>query len=276
MNSVRQFILITVLFLSGCAQAREEPKTPFPFSTEIFTATPWMPRPPIFGIYSELESCEFPCYWGIIPGVTKWRDVATYFSSPHAIDGPYGAGQNNYHIKISNSPETTYPRGMGISLRVENGIVSSITTYSNWVYENFDYSLSGVLSELGKPDEIWTLAAANSSDDQPYYTMILFYPSQGVMYKWEGNASKSGDLLKICPQDTSSRSKYAPEITLWHPSNNTSFTEFEEYVVGQASHFRFKYFAKLESITSDFTVTDFYQTYSDPSTTSCIGVKPAQ
>lgn len=65
--------------------------TPTPSPSPIPSLTPTMPPVPtltmdeeqtlVIQLLRETSTCELPCWWGDIPGITDWQTVYTYFLS---------------------------------------------------------------------------------------------------------------------------------------------------------------------------------------------------
>lgn len=224
-------------------------------------------------VYSENEECELPCYWGIVPGKTEWGNVRAFFLATGEIAGPYGKPES-FEIWVSDSPNGLYPSGMAPVITVENDVITMISTNSSWISADFDLSLSGILEKVGEPDEIWLRVVNETSDNQPYYNIVLFYSSRGILFHWEGNVKNVGKSIELCPKDFYTRSDYPPGLLLWDPEKHLDFSNFEEKLVGSNSHFAFLEYGPISN--HGFSVGDFYQTFLDSETSFCLQVNSTQ
>jgi hypothetical protein len=307
-NIVRIFIisLLFVLLISGCTAmpvptpskipvtitptvsdektpslALSKTPTPRPTFTltPVLTATPLSPQQRykiLQDLYENNGGCQLPCYWGIIPGKTLWRDASAFLSSLGRIYGPggttkvasYGVVFEGIDDPIGNITPTFW---------VEYGLVKGIGLTGYEVRRDFDYSLSGMLITFGEPEEIWIRPIAESSDDQPYYYLVLMYPSQGILVDLHGNAKKQDQYLIVCPQDMLNRSPFFPQLILWNPKEQVSFDNFGKHLLDDNLGWVMDEYRPLQMVSADkLTNQEFYDLYTEPNTKACLNVLPVR
>lgn len=245
--------------------------------TDNFFATPTKNIIPTMDLQSKNEillslfenngGCQLPCYWGIMPGESSWNATMLYFSTFGIIYGPGGT---------DNIP--TYAVGfegtdMSPRFWVQDAIIKAIGTNSSWVQKDFDYSLSGLLKRLGIPEEIWINSYTDVPDDQPFYRLVLFYPSKGVLVELHGNAEFSDNYSVLCPQNIFSRSIYPPGMLLWNPKEEVAFNNFGTNMLDDDLGWVIYRYKLIQDISaSNISNEDFYNIYIDPTTNDCINL----
>jgi len=110
---------------------------------------------------------------------------------------------------------------------------------------------------------VWFEAIADSLTCVPSYVIVLFYPEQGIVAKFEGDAEKFGEALIICPQ----LAQKHPTLWLFSPDQQITFEEeFYDEFVG-APPYGYPIFL-LEEVSNINTET-LYKTYTDSNAASC-------
>jgi hypothetical protein len=228
-------------------------------------------------LYEGNGDCQLPCYWNIVPGETLWQDASAFLSLVGEIHGPGGTPKiPSYGVVFSEKIEKPIIGFMPI-FWVENGVVKAIGINSSWVSRNFDYSLAGLLQSFGVPEEIWIRPIAESSDDQPYYYLVLLYPSRGILINVLGNAERQDQHLVVCPQDIFSRSPFPPQLLLWNPKVQVTFDQFGKQLIDDDLGWVMNEYRPLQEVSTDkLTSMDFYEIYSVQNTKTCVSVLPVR
>lgn len=253
------------------------PYTPSPISTTPTLLNPQIAYQSLQELYENNGGCELPCYWKIIPGQTSWQSVSEFVDSVGGVYRQYGTPKiPRYDISFERFD---VPIG-GISPRiwVENEVVKAIGINSSWVHQDFNYSLSGLLKTFGEPEEIWIRPIAESSDDQPYYYLVLLYPSNGILVNLLGNAERQDQYLVVCPQDIFSRSPFPPQLLLWNPKEQIVFDkDFGTRLIDDDLGWVMDEYRLLEEVSADkLTNMEFDAIYSEPNTKTCMSVFPVR
>jgi hypothetical protein len=123
------------------------------------------------------------------------------------------------------------------------------------------YQVSNLLSLHGKPEEIILDALTITAVLKPWVSFYLFYPEQGIIAMYNGEASLIGEKIKMCPKGI------GPKLILVPPGSMT----LEEMI-------RESYSAPftLPSITENpgWNIERFYEEMQDPE--ACIVVDPTR
>jgi hypothetical protein len=249
--------------------------SPVPLTITIPTLSPQEANQVLLELFEDNGGCQLPCYWKIIPGKTLWADLSTFVSSVGGIYYQYGTPTIvRYDISFE---KFDVPIG-GISPRiwVENGVVKAIGINSSWVSWDFDYSLAGLLQSFGIPEEIWIRPVAESMD--PFYYLVLMYPSKGILVNLLGDAEKQDQRLIVCPQEIFSRSPFPPQLLLWNPNEQVTFdNDFGKRLIDDDLGWVMEEYRLLQEVTSDnLTNKEFYDTYGEPNEDTCINVMPVR
>lgn len=243
--------------------------TPTPTKIATPTRTPtWTPIPTlhseeafqkILDLYANNGGCQLPCWWGITPGVTTWREAREILGPLGSVQGPFTKTGNIEKYDTSFVvPETIDTTGLGFfetDFWVEDGIVKAISTNSSWIGKKFDYSLPGILKTLGMPDEVW-MEIITDTTYTPHYDIKLFYSERGLQFGASDDAIIRGSKLLICPQKFK-RGKFPPGILLWSPSKEVTFKNLDQTVLGGVTNSDMEDFYRLEDFTDEFDPSSF-------------------
>jgi hypothetical protein len=266
--------------------------TPTPTLTASPTPFPTLPDEQriskILHLYNNNGGCDLPCWWGIVPGETSWETTISILAPLSEIRGPYIVQDITQYTLRFVLPEDIDPfgnldipgvePGTFMGLYVENDIVKAIGVDSYFIKRGNDYSLSGLLIEFGKPEEIWAYASpwqACLSSGQKYwycYRLELYYPHKGISIYLQGAGDKQQENIYACPQTHKTRrDNYPPGLTLWTPTTIYTYQEFHtEFIPGISEEDLKNY--PFETLTDNFTIQDFYETYLNPNTKFCFGI----
>lgn len=257
--------------------------TPDPFETltsvpavATVTLNPQDVHRKLQDLFEDNGGCQLPCYWTIVPGETSWQDASTFLSSLGQIYGPGGTYKvASYSVVFAGVDK---PIGdISPIFWVENGVVKAIGINSSWVRQDFDSSLSGLLETFGGPEEIWIRPIAESSDDQPFYYLVLLYPSKGILVNLTGTAESQDQYLIVCPQDIFSRSLVPPQLLLWDPKVQLTFDQFGKHLIDDDLGWVMNEYRPLQEVSVDkLTNVEFYNIYSEPNTKTCMNVLPVR
>jgi len=202
------------------AQPRVVSVTPSP--QPILESTPWQYSPYYPTLQPDAEGhmlellqsrdCKLPCYLGISPGRATLIEAQAILSSLHAfqygtLDGSYGYRLNIGDPAIILSPPSDALVYSSIDLILESpkGVVQSINVNVSTdpyvlptaqdTYRNYwsRYSVSGVFSELGKPNQLY---AGIDYDKIHNSELIVVYENLGVIFRFRGS-SKENNLCTI-------------------------------------------------------------------------------
>jgi len=281
------FFLLLTIILGSCDSPREtfsSPQvatkidaTPVPVLTsvhlETFTPLPTKTVKPVATSLPILNSqnpslivkdlletnsdCILPCWWGVIPGRTKWDD--TYNSLSPIANSVYENKSENSTLTIA---AMFFPAPYPLSgeftqvFQVKNDVVEHIEILPQRFSK---YSLpEGLLQEFGNPEMIFL----GGSIDQPQsFQLVLYYPSRGIfaLYSNELRPFQQQEILNVC--FTEIEIKYV-DIFLWDPA--ASFSETLEYIFTEYE----RPFYEIELVT-DLTISEFSNLFKSVSQPDC-------
>lgn len=221
-------------------------------------------------LYETNGDCQLPCWWGIVPGKTKWQTAQSLLSTLTNQIYIYGKGAESgsdsiYYANlfidsfgVYSLLEQSYTIKNEVIERIEVGIES--TTVLN-------YKLSSILSTYGEPSEIWLSSYGHDDFGEIPFTVVLFYSEDVMLLKYYTNASlvevDGLSIVKGCIQD-----KTVSSMSLWSPEVEFTFAEGVNKTTGVNPSAGYLY-RPLEEVT-EMTIETFYQTFLDPDTDVCI------
>jgi len=225
-----------------------------------------------FMIYQN-GGCELPCWWGIMPGITKRDDMInwmmTFLRKVESDEVTYldavGDEKNATRTIVFSETniETEYKYMFGVLS--EEGIVRSILVDKDLTGQ---YSLPVLLRKYGKPKEILLTTLAASPNGMVPYNLVLYYPDQGILaYFSSPNGGRvEGNYVYICPQFT------LPWLHLWAPDDlQQGEFEMKSLVSGDVR----SQFKSIEAV-SDLSIDEFHVIFQQKDNTTCIATEAEQ
>jgi hypothetical protein len=237
--------------------------------------------------------CELPCWWGITPGVTPWKDVQQQFLS-------YGKSISSWSWDVDKwgmghrtgllGRYESYPFDYVVEhiIYEQEGIVSLIGTQGHvpgWPADEWSlsprfvqdwerYTLDQVLARFGRPTQVllhyW-------SDHESFFGVGVLYEDRGILVEYMGLAQgekEEGkyyfDPVVICP----TRSQLT-DINIWlkSPEAELSLTDvFVDSGGGYLGLLPYQNTPSLEDATG-MSLDTFYTTYLDPNADACMGAQ---
>lgn len=206
---------------------------------------------------SSAEDCKAPCFWGIIPGKTKYTEALALFQhlglKTYYIDGT-NAGYFGFDYDLTGTCD------FGANLRIKEGIVDKIVLYigptSNLEPENEwrTYTIDTLIKEYGTPSRVGVFLG--SVAPTPGYEIVLYYDDIELIAEYDGDNQGLGapGEVQLCPltdQTVTSR------IFL---GKNPENPPFSEYYIKDVTDLSLKEFSDL--MTGDKEKACFDVTYS--------------
>lgn len=225
-SSFAIFVLVTLLFLISCTakpNSTEQPLTltntptqqTSPTSTEVvIEATPThIPTLHPDSAYTELEnifaenSCEFPCWWEIVPEVTSISEAESKLNRYYNLL-PSDVIKDGLRLLFDVSILQQENISQVNAIRVREEVLRPITDGYEWVYDEQTYtqllgtySLRSILNKYGRPADVFaTVEIYNTEPTAPDFMMIwLLYPEKGFIAKYTANAELNNEVVTGCP-----------------------------------------------------------------------------
>jgi hypothetical protein len=248
---------------------RRPPSTPIPTLEPTATVIP-VPTLELDDQYEAIgywfatnDSCEFPCWWGIVPGQTKWQ-AAEDFLRPLVVDIEHqedlwylddGAVEHKIALEV---PENLDVDGISTITMVEDwwGTVSSISVNTN--FAELGLGIKEFLEEFGMPSEVFVYSSGSDSSflgGGSIFTIGLFYQEAGILIAYFGiseEAVGADGIIQICSSELIDEFAW---LELWDPALDVDFVKIA--TPGLSAGGDLDFYA-LEEI-SDLAISDFYE-----------------
>jgi hypothetical protein len=193
--------------------------------------------------------CVLPCWFGITPGVSKWREVKQKFNPFSNIQIITGKGDYSMAFRIPGEESD-----WGAYLVEEKGIISFIMV-DPIVAKRGGWVLSTILEKSGKPDQIY-LSATKQIPGKPGFLLVLDYRRLNILAFFELDGWTSGD--EICTY----LSTADPRLFLW--SDQGKFEppegEYPDWLVEKEGRPPLT----LAQNETKYDIQSFYETFKSP------------
>jgi hypothetical protein len=127
---------------------------------------------------------------------------------------------------------------------------------SQFVEDWEPYMLPRMLGTYGQPPQV--LLGVGPGVPWVPFDLLLFYPDEGILVRYEAPAERGEGVFRMCP--------YKTDITLWLWSPHTDrrhIADWESMIGGES------YFRSLAEATG-LSIEQFYQTFSQPDNQTCL------
>jgi len=216
-------------------------------------------------LYKTNAGCEFPCWWGIIPGETQWIEAKNFLNaiSTNISTSAQSEADIEFIAEIDTPviKKISENKSLRHFLYVYDGIVEVIHLETPREGSGV-YIVSDLLNAYGRPQEVWIDTLSVSFDEFFPFRVVLYYPEKGILIKYLDDAEFADDHLIGCPQNHSGK------LTLWSPQLELTFAEALNGTNALGTYGE-NYYKPLAEAT-EIDVETFYQTYLDPDTETCI------
>jgi hypothetical protein len=251
------------------------------------TSTERKPRPPtptpeteiakqILEFYETNLSCEtLPCWWGIVPGVTKWEEariilepLSNRISDPYVYPEPIKL--ENYSVYVFSPPEhfpAFWDKGNKYQIYVVD-IDNSIVQYIKAPTGSFrKYQIPNTLSKYGNPDDVLFLASHAYGnhyfvDVYLYFSDFYFFAKYSTEVETEG--IKEG-VVTACYQDSS-------ELFLWPVDKEMTYNDMFPLGITDFTDESMNYFKDISEVT-EYDESYFHDVFVNSELPVCIDVK---
>jgi hypothetical protein len=205
-------------------------------------------------------NCSLPCWWGITPGRTTWRETEHYLASL-ALEIPQAVYSEQddltYYPTRFPDPNSITPSDYIFAEIAVNG--SGKIEYISTSAENH---LSAMLIKMGIPSQIWINIV---TIDPGAYTIVLFYDSGMMLALRERRYTGNAQFITICPDDLEGAN---PNLWVWDSVKYPTFASIGIFGVIPTLT-RDDWFRPLGEV-SDMQPQTFYDLYVNPLATQCI------
>lgn len=220
------------------------------------TPRPTLPKDQAQALAQKLRQtngdCLLPCWWGITPGKTTWEDANSFLKT---LDSNIlHLDPDTYGVTV-RFPEKAYKYPViGGTFFIENEIIESMRI-------QVDLPLHALFTKYGAPDKIYIKARGYIlAHDVGWFTLILFYESQGILAVYNGITNK-GPIVGICPVNIT---EPPSPWYLWNPVNPKSFAEIAKIMLLISNYPppSIDDYPSIEELTK-IDILTFYKTYKE-------------
>ena len=236
-----------------------------PLFTPLPTFTEGMASDFVMGLYQH-SPCELPCWWGIEPGKTDWRNAWQFLEQFATNQAPW----ETQLIESSSLPGFIYFRVLLNLPQITQDEYSSfndlwfIINTDRFVVDYIDvnvgnlaqYSLSSILGKYGRPSEIWVLALPSQVTFNNGVSIYLYYPDFGFIsshyYVVDPNAWNQ-PTIDLCEQQLT-------KLMLWNSESYLGYIDrlgiggFDSLTIG---------LIKSIDRVSTYEIETFYETFAN-------------
>jgi hypothetical protein len=161
--------------------------------------------------------CQLPCWWGITPGKTTWRDAEGFlkaFTELNTNGNTNGFFAVDVHLPLPREKGT-----LSHTYYIKDGIVYWIEAYNyDWAPSLF---LTEFLNTFGPPNEVFIRTFRSEENGSQPFLIDLFYGNRGILMEYSGGDPDQVDSkLRDCFNDMN-----APFIYLWSPDEKMTSSE---------------------------------------------------
>jgi hypothetical protein len=225
----------------------------------------------VLWLYETNNGCQLPCWWGITPGQTEWSVAEEFFQrfDEDIYETFLTSGLVYYGVSIPLPKEVFFVDHAELGVLVRDGIVEGFETNVS-IGDTpprylGQYTISTFLTKYGGPTEVWLSAYSSppgggaGSEGVLPFSVVVFYPEQGIVASYSNNGVRQGDFVQGCPQENP-----VSYLVLMPPDINQTFKQ----AAGASSAFNREYLSLEEATGMD--VATFYETFKNPDNTTCL------
>lgn len=169
------------------------------------------------------QDCELPCWWGIEPGKTAWKQAEAQFLQmgiePSSTTRTEGTIHHEVHFDQSFA-EKTMIQWIEFEEKSEEITQIKVRAIPNGNPEQFvslwkTVSPEVIIRKYGEPDRVW-LQSRSSGRDVVGYSLWLFYDVQGFLLISSGSTNRE-ETYTICPSFNSMDTPIDIELVMQSP-----------------------------------------------------------
>lgn len=208
--------------------------------------------------------CLLPCWWGAIPGKTKWAEYRPFIDS-FAQSITFFPEQNVFVAIFLVPVEVNYREQLNIGYKVdENGTIVEISAAP----ENIsNYAPTKMMNLYGVPDSVWLTTLSEPREGVLPFQLVIAYQQKGISFRYYVKANRIGENVTACFEpgfvevDRPDLFPAGPRIYLWEPGKPKTVKEI--------SPIPLEIYYPLEQRTP-LTPQTLYEKFSNPDLPPCI------
>lgn len=221
-NKIVLFTFLLVCFFTGCSSATtlpvNTPPTQYP-KVQVANYDAF-----ITNLLLTNRGCELPCWWGAIPGMSKWSNEEKFLGSfaeiGHGGSGVVKKGDRDVFRENTGANFFVpghYSNGV-VEYQVVDGNIQNISVANRGT--EMRYRIGQLVALLGSPDDIYVYIQSPTHDHVIQLDLLLIYANKGIraLYEWTEEYAMADGMVEVCP------GKIGPQLTLFSPDTMTTET----------------------------------------------------
>lgn len=227
--------------------------------------------------------CEFPCFWGIVPGETTWESAQQFletFSDVNYRSGEF-LGLQEFGVLLPVPKKNALDRGSELGFRINKlGTIIRIHIPHPDKIGIPNTSFRGLLGTFGPPKEIYIDFERGTSHVPPMIYYLIYYPDHGlitysiVTAQIEETVESSGAIsINVTDDYCLEEISVGPELWLWAPEYDFEIDEILQDNVLYPSYYSTRDYLPI-SEASALDSKDLYDQIFETEGSSCIEIDP--
>jgi hypothetical protein len=219
--------------------------------------------------------CTLPCWWGINPGQTDWRDAWQFLGrfatnsypwETQLIESKDLPGYMYFRVYL-NVPQTFEEKNYYFSLNYLIFVININSFKVDYIDVNTGnieaYTIPKILAEYGKPEQVYAVGGASQVSELTGVSLLLYYPQYGFI----SNHFTTVDLSQIGNPTITACFQKVTNLYLWPKNQELSFVD--RLKISAVDPVTMSLMKPLDQV-SNLNVSSFYQTFVNKTTQPCI------
>lgn len=213
------------------------------------------------------QGCQLPCWWGIRPGQTSWNATDRFLSTFALAIKPDDGAESVLHTVYFRYPreiDPNAPEASTIAIAHHYMVVDDVITRIE-VNPGLtpSYTLAGILSVYGVPEDIRLRTYSQSREGDLQFDVVLFYPEIGMLIRYATQGTIVANQVVGCPQEQS-----ASVMALWAPEPGLAFSDAARRTINIRDEQDWVY-RPLQEV-ANMSIDTFSKTYQEIDATACL------
>lgn len=242
----------------------------------------WTPLPTLSRVQAqkavmdlyENSSCKLPCWWGIVPGRTGWREAWQFLGQFATNSSPWETllleskdlpGHMFYrvYLDVPQTPELNRYSALNdllVLVQMNTFTVENIDVNTGNIK---DYTIPKILSDYGKPKQVYAIGFPTPVSWNSGVALYLYYPQYGFIsshFTTVDAESWAKPTFTACFQKTS-------KLFLWPEGKQLEF--FDRLKESLFDPETISAFTTLDEVT-DLSVDKFYKIFAGSQEPACV------
>jgi hypothetical protein len=230
--------------------------------TPLATLAPTQAYNRLVGLIFDNGGCKLPCWWGITPGKSSWGEAYNYlhtFAISIDVRKPVQSSatrllhtglEATIYYHLPGVPEPSY-----FEVWTASGIVDTVSVYEA---STVRYQLAQLLTNYGKPAEVYINTFPSSSTNTVPMLLILHYPEQGILAFYNTDARIVNGTVTVCQLENN------PMLRLWAPAGEEKDRLEKQDLFALVGNWKSSKPLLPLNEASSLSIDDFYKLFKSP------------